>query len=33
MVSARTYERYEEIVVNHLDPALGRHFLRRLAPL
>jgi integrase len=32
-VSARTYERYEEIVTKHLTPALGKHLLARLTPL
>lgn len=32
-VSAKTFERYAEIVQKHLVPALGAHQLRKLAPL
>ncbi len=32
-VAAKTYERYEEIIRNHLVPALGHHKLPRVQPL
>lgn len=32
-VSAKTFERYEEIVRLHLKPALGHHLLSKLQPL
>lgn len=32
-VAARTHERYEQIVLLHLTPALGHHLLTRLHPL
>ncbi len=32
-VSGKTYERYEDIVRNHLKPALGHHLLTKLQPL
>jgi integrase len=32
-VSAKTFERYDEIVRKHLSPALGSHQLGKLAPL
>lgn len=32
-VGERTYDRYEEIVRQHLEPALGRHKLSKLRPL
>ena len=32
-VSAKTFERYDEIVRQHLIPALGHHLLNRLQPL
>src|SRR5215469_1923547 len=31
-VSAKTFERYREIVTQHLIPSLGHHLLHRLQP-